>query len=101
VNDKWPIRIIILDRGFVLVCRCPAPQEYALWLPYTDRRTIRRWGTTEGIAQLCDGPTGDTVLDQLCPAGQVPVRAILDVMEVDQSAWKQHLDSTDRARRGR
>ena len=91
MNDDWKIRLIVLDRGFVLVCRCPPPQDYALWLPYTDRRTVRRWGTTGGIAELCGGPTENTVLDTLCPAGQVPVRAILDVMEVEQEKWEPHL----------
>lgn len=80
--DDWPIRIIVLDRGFVFVCRCPDPLEYALWLPYRDRRTVRRWGTTEGLGQLCDGPLGSTVLDAVVPEGNVPVRAVLDVMEL-------------------
>jgi hypothetical protein len=94
VNEEWPIRMLILDRGFVYVCRCPDPQQHALWLPYTDRRTVRRWGATQGLGQLVSGPTAETVLEALVPAGQVPVRAILDVVEVEQEKWVSHLKAT-------
>lgn len=89
----WPIRMLVLDRGFVYVCRCPDPQRHALWLPYRDRRTVRRWGTTQGLGELVSGPTNETVLDALVPAGTVPVRAILDVTEVEQDKWERHLSS--------
>ena len=99
MSDEWPVRIIVLDRGFVYACRCPDPQQHALWLPYADRRTVRRWGTTAGLGELVGGPLADTVLDALVPAGQVPVRAILDVMEVEQDKWEPHLLATEAPRR--
>lgn len=89
--DDNRIRLLVLDRGFVCVCRCPDPTGIGLWLPYTDRRTVRRWGTTRGLGELVAGPTADTVLDDLIPAGAVPIRGILDVYEVEQEPWERHL----------
>lgn len=88
-DEQWPIRIIVLDRGFVLACRCPEPQQYAIWLPYADRRTVRRWGTTNGLGELVNGPLAETVLDALVPVGQVPLRAVLDVMELTEEGQRK------------
>jgi hypothetical protein len=86
-----PIRILVLDRGFVFVCRCPDPRDAGFWLDVTDCRTVRAWGTEHGLGQLYGGPTNKTVLDALVPRKCVPVRAVLDTFEVDQSAWAPHL----------
>ena len=86
-----PIRLFVLDRGFVIVGRSPDPQDYALWLTLTDARVVRAWGTTRGLAELCQGPTEATRLDELCPSEAIPVRAILRVLEVDQDKWSDHL----------
>lgn len=89
--DDWKIRILVLDRGFVKVCRCPAPDGFGFWLPYADGRTIRVWGTTRGLAELVAGPTERTKLDDPIPTGTVPVRAIIDVIDVEQDSWARHL----------
>lgn len=88
--DGWSVRIVVLDRGFVKVCECPDPEGYALWLPYRNGRTIRRWGTANGLSELLGGPLENTVLDTPVPTGKLPVRAIIDVMDADQS-WLSHL----------
>lgn len=86
------IRILILESGFVQVCRCPDPSGYPFWLPYTDMKIIRRWGTTQGLAELAAGPTSTTQLDALVTEGKCPVRAIINVIEgLDQSKWERHL----------
>jgi len=85
-DDK--IRIVILEAGFVMVCRCPEPSQFPYWLPYSSRRTIRRWGTTKGLGELCNGPTSETVLDELVAEGTCPVRAIIDVLECSEEGLK-------------
>lgn len=93
--EENDIRILILEGGFVFVCRCPDPSGYPFWLPYTSRRTIRRWGTTQGLAELADGPTSQTQLDAILPEGICPVRAIIDcynVTEKGAKAWAKQLD---------
>jgi len=88
-----PIRILVIDRGFVIVCRCPDPEGFGFWLPVTDSRTIRRWGTTNGLGELIDGPLSGTVLDALVLKETVSVRAILRVIDVEQAKWEPHLSS--------
>lgn len=96
------IRILVLDRGFVMVCRCTDPQQYGLWLTVFDARIIRAWGTTNGLAELCKGPTSSTRLDAMVEQETIPSRAILRILEVEQSPWEQHLKqpSQERSRRG-
>lgn len=89
-----PIRIIVLDRGFVMVCRCPDPEEFGFWLPVTHSRTIRDWGTQgKGLGQLAQGPTENTVLDVMIEKESYPIRAILRVIEVEQTSWESYLNS--------
>ena len=90
-GDGWRVRILILDRGFVKVCQCPDPEGYALWLPYRNGRTIRRWGTVNGLSELLGGPLENTLLDPAVPEGKVPVRAVIDVMDAEESGWLPHL----------
>ena len=85
------IRILVLDRGFVFVCRCPDPRDAGFWLEVTDCRTIRQWGTSKGLGELYAGPTAGTVMDALIPTKIVPVRAILDTFEVEEAKWASHL----------
>lgn len=90
--EKEEIRILILESGFVIVCRCPDPAGYPFWLPYTEARMIRRYGTTEGLGQLCGGPTAQTVLEAMVPEGKCPVRAIINCIEgLDQVKWNKAL----------
>lgn len=89
--EGMQIRILILDRGFVKICYCPEPDGHIFWLPYINSRTIRIWGTTEGLGQLINGPTTDTRLDSIVFSGKTPVRSIIDTLDVDQDAWKPYL----------
>ena len=91
MNETNLIRILVLDKGFVIVCRCEDPNGFPFWLPVTNSRTIRRWGTTEGLGQLCTGPTTDTVLDKEIQSETIPCRAIVRVIDVDQKKWSKHL----------
>lgn len=90
-EESWPARIVVLDRGFVIACRCPDPMTVGLWLPAVDCRVVRRWGTTAGLGELAAGPLEGTVLDAPVAREAFPVRAVLRVLEVEQSPWKSHL----------
>jgi hypothetical protein len=95
MQEKEMIRLLVLDRGFVLVGRCPDPEGFCLWLPVEDARVVRRWGTTRGLAELVGGPLADTVLDAPTARERVPVRAVLRVIEVDQAGWESHLSGAE------
>lgn len=89
--DQDRIRILVLDRGFVMVGRCPDPKSHGFWLTVTDARIIRRWGTSNGLGELVNGPTAETVLDVVVPEESIPVRAVVRILEVRQEQWEQHL----------
>jgi len=84
-----PPRILVLDRGFVLIARCPDLTTVALYLECTEVRCIRSWGTTEGLGQLVAGPTENTKFDAVIAREVIPVRAILRVIDVEAGKWKK------------
>ena len=91
------IRIVILQRGYIFVARVPDPTAHVFWLPWSRRRTIRRWGTTQGLGQLCDGPTSETQLDNLVGEGCSPLGSIVEILTVSpqgQKAWAKFLDGS-------
>lgn len=86
---KERVLLFVLDRGFVIVGRASLDEELAYhWRVYG--RTVRRWGTTEGLAQLVGGPTGETVLDAACWR-RVPFRSVIEMIEVEGEKWTSHL----------
>lgn len=89
---KDPIRIVILDRSWVYVCRMPNPDTFGIWLTATDARCIRRWGTSDGIEQLKDGPRTGTQLSSKVKSIRFPVRAVINIIEVEQTPWESYLN---------
>lgn len=77
------IRIVVLDRGFVFVGRV-TQTETEMYID--DARCIRKWGTTEGLGQLSQGPLVETVLDHKCCI-RPQIKAVLFTVEVVQSKW--------------
>lgn len=84
-----PPRILVLDRGFVLIARCPDLLTVALYLECTEVRCIRNWGTTEGLGELIGGPTDNTKFDAVVAREVVPVRAVLRVLDVEVDKWSK------------
>ena len=102
MDDDVKIRILVLDRSWVIVCRCPDPERFTFWLPVTHVRVIRTWGTTgHGLGQLVHGPTPQTVLEDVMPSAKIPVRAIILPFDVEQEPWEPHLTGGRRASTGR
>jgi hypothetical protein len=52
--------IAVLDRGFVYVGEI---EEYPDRLHIKNARNIRKWGTTDGLGELRNGPLTTTQLD--------------------------------------
>jgi hypothetical protein len=89
------IRILVLDRGHVIVGRCEDPESFGLWVKVKDGRVIRRWGAERGLAQLRSGPTSQTVLDDLMPSVTLPVRALLyTIDDLEESKWESYLPNS-------
>ena len=85
---KYPARMLILDRGFVIVGRCPPLDECLLRIPVTESRTVQNWGTNEGLAELVNnGPLPGTVLNPVIAEETIPTRAILRMIELPEEKW--------------
>jgi hypothetical protein len=91
------IKIVVLDRGFVKVGALEKHPDLAFHWRLRGR-TIRRWGTTEGHIELCDGPTKDTVLDSVpstkSATSAIPFRAVIEILdctEEGEEKWKKLL----------
>lgn len=54
-------RIIVADRGWVFVGDCEDMPDGSVTI--RNAKNIRKWGTTKGLGQLCDGPTSETIVD--------------------------------------
>ncbi len=65
--------IVVIERGWVVVGEVTSAPDK---LTITNARCIRRWGTTQGLGQLIDGPQPDTVLDPLGTV-VVPIRSVI------------------------
>lgn len=81
--DDLPVRIVILQRGWVVVGYWSQDGEN---VTITRAKIIRRWGTTQGLGELVSGPTDKTTLD---PAGTVRAHILGVVASIDASidAW--------------
>jgi hypothetical protein len=85
------VKIVVMDRGWVKVGRLSRHPELAFHWRLTDCRTVRRWGTQRGLAQLAnEGPMAETVLDDLHDS-TVPYRSVLDILDTKESLWVESL----------
>lgn len=83
-----PIKILVLDRGFVYVGRLSKDVTERDFLILENAHNIRYWGTKNGLGELVNGPLKDTKLD---PVGviSVPGRALIHIIEVNQASWQK------------
>ncbi len=81
--DKRDIRIVILQRGWVMVGVYGRDGEDC-WLD--NASVIRRWGTSRGLGELAaGGPLENTKLD---PAGRVEFHALTAIATIRCEANK-------------
>ena len=77
------LKIVVLDRGWVVVGRVSYRDE---WTVIEDAAVIRNWGTSKGLGEIAaNGPTEKTILDK-CPA--VRARTVIMEMDCEASKWK-------------
>lgn len=83
-NTDGDIKIVVADRGFVYVGYV---EEQENFVKLTNAKNIRIWGTTKGLGELVGGPTNNTKLDNVGTI-RVPNRAVISIIDVEQSKWK-------------
>lgn len=89
VQHEGPIKIVVLQRGWVLIGKFERKADQCF---LHNASTIRVWGTKKGLGELAkDGPQKDTVLDKC--NGVVEFEALTKVLSIDveQSLWANKL----------
>ena len=89
VQSPFPIKIVVLQRGWVVVGRYERKGDQCFLY---DASVIRNWGTTRGLGEIAkDGPTKETVLDKCF--GIVEFESLTKVLsiEVEQEKWENIL----------
>jgi hypothetical protein len=80
-----PIKIAVLDRGFVYVGRIDTSDKEMMLI--TNAKNIRQLGTAKGLGELINGPLSKTILDTVGTV-RIPYRAIISLIDVNQELWK-------------
>lgn len=83
-----PIKIAVLDRGFVYIGRVSylASTGLGTCVRLDNAKNIRIWGTTKGLGELRLGPTSKTILDEVGTV-TVPLHALISLIDVEQAKW--------------
>ena len=84
-------KIFVLDKGFVYVGKGIRTDDPLLGesIYISECQNIRRYGTTQGLSELCyNGPTKNTLLDPSLPV-TVPLSKIILTLEIDPSVEKK------------
>ncbi len=83
------IRIVILQRGWVMVGNYARDREY---VTLENPAVIRRWGTERGLGQVADGgPTVNTILDRATRPFEAHVLTTIGSQPCDPEKWFEPL----------
>ncbi len=88
-NITSPVRIVILQRGWVMIGRYERNGDDCKLLSAS---VIRNWGTTKGLGELAlEGPKKDTKLDPT--NGVVEFHRLTEIatIQANEAVWAQHL----------
>jgi len=89
INKTGDIRIVILQRGWVMVGKYQREGDNCQLL---DACVIRNWGTTKGLGEIAsEGPTKDTKLDPC--NGLVEFHRLTEICNVicNEEKWQKKL----------
>jgi hypothetical protein len=92
----------VISRGIVQAGRCVSDDGVTMIIK--DAVTIRNWGTTKGLGQICQGPREETVLDPVSTVIVSKHSFIEAYTDLNQEVWErtckeinepdfQHLDN--------
>lgn len=92
--ESGPIKIVVLERGFVFVGRVTNPlgceQCCNHDVQIDSARSLIRWGTTQHLGELANGPMANTKLGAPCTV-RVKQSQVIYQMEVSQDGWHNHV----------
>ena len=88
------IEILIITHGWVIVGVVTDDGRESGEAEIAYAHTIARWGTTGGLAQLCEGPRGETRLNPMLPHGdalRINRAHVIGRLACDSSKWSKKL----------
>lgn len=86
VQESGDIRIVILQRGWIMVGRY---ERNGYECKLTNAYNVRKWGTSKGLGEIAEnGPTPDTILD---PVPEVSFHKLTEIatLKCEESKWKK------------
>jgi len=86
--DSGPIKIVVLDRGFVYVGRVNEEADPVIVIH--GARSIIRWGTSQHLGELVNGPLPKTKLGAPCTV-QCRLNQVIHIIEVSQNDWAKDI----------
>jgi len=85
-----PIKILVIECGFVYVGRVDDRDGCdEMTISIYNARSLIRWGTSQHLGELVNGPLENTKLGASCTV-RVRESKIIHVIEVNQDAWNKH-----------
>lgn len=89
VIEKGDIKIVILQRGWVMVGRF---ERNGSDCKLRNASVIRSWGTTKGLGEIAkEGPTSNTKLDKTHGIVEFDYLTVVATVACEESAWKNAL----------
>jgi hypothetical protein len=89
VIEKGDIKIVILQRGWVMVGRF---ERNGSDCKLRNASVIRAWGTTKGLGEIAKGgPTNNTTLDKTHGIVEFDYLTVVATVACEESAWKNAL----------
>lgn len=88
-NVDSPVKIVILQRGWVVVGRFSRKGNDC---KLTNASVIRKWGTTKGLGEIAkDGPTSSTELDKCNGLVEFDYLTSIFSISCDEKSWEKYL----------
>lgn len=89
VKNDSPIKIVILQRGWVMVGYFSKTNQQC---QLQKASVIRNWGTTKGLGEIAlNGPTSATILDQSNGLVEFHELTIVAMISCKEEKWKSVL----------
>lgn len=84
------LKIVVMDRGHVLVGLVRPHSQEALSLLLDHAAVVRRWGTDHGLGQLArEGPLPNTILEPLGDGVEIGKMWVYFTVPCDPEAWEK------------
>lgn len=88
-QPSGPLKIVILQRGWVMVGRL---ERNGSDCKLHNASVIRIWGTKKGLGEIAsNGPTKDTILDKCGGVVEFDYLTVVASLSVEESKWAKEI----------